>query len=134
MFRYFPTNYVWNLSVDLAIEMGARIGEIEAMCAPLLEASKQADAEGTRAFAQSWVAMGDKLCTLAAEDEQRGRLISAGEKLQRASMYYLTAERMQGHSSPGRADLYARLQTAFRRGIELAGANCERIEVPYLGA
>ena len=35
MFRYFPTNYVWNLSVDLAIEMGARIGEIEEMCAPL---------------------------------------------------------------------------------------------------
>lgn len=32
MFRYFPTNYVWNLSVDLAIEMGARIGEIEEMC------------------------------------------------------------------------------------------------------
>ena len=26
MFKYFPTNYVWNLSVDLAIEMGARIG------------------------------------------------------------------------------------------------------------
>ena len=39
MFRYFPTNYVWNLSVDLAIEMGARIGEIEAMCAPLAEAA-----------------------------------------------------------------------------------------------
>ena len=35
MFKYFPTNYVWNLSVDLAIEMGARIGEIEEMCAPL---------------------------------------------------------------------------------------------------
>lgn len=34
MFKYFPTNYVWNLSVDLAIEMGARIGEIEEMCAP----------------------------------------------------------------------------------------------------
>ena len=25
MFKYFPTNYVWNLSVDLAIEMGARV-------------------------------------------------------------------------------------------------------------
>src|SRR5712664_150500 len=66
MFRYFPTNYVWNLSVDIAIEMGARIGEIEEMCAPLLEASKQPDAEGTRAFAESWVTMGEKLCSLAA--------------------------------------------------------------------
>ncbi len=94
MFRYFPKNYVWNLSVDLAIEMGARIGEIEEMCAPLLAASEQPDADGTRAFMRTWVAMGDKLSALAEDDERAGRLISAGAKLQRASMYYLTAERM----------------------------------------
>jgi hypothetical protein len=41
MFRYFPTNYVWDLSVNLAIEMGARIGEIADMCAPLQEAAKR---------------------------------------------------------------------------------------------
>jgi dipeptidyl aminopeptidase/acylaminoacyl peptidase len=134
MFRYFPTNYVWNLSVDLAIEMGARIGEIEAMCAPLLEASKQPDAEGTRKFAESWVAMGEKLCDLAADDEARGRLISAGDKLQRAAIYLITAERMQGHGSPGRVELYARLQQVFKKGIALAGANCERVEIPYGGA
>ncbi len=134
MFRYFPTNYVWNLSVDLAIEMGARIGEIEGMCAPLIEASKQPDAEGTRAFAQTWVAMGDKLCSLAGEDELRGRMISAGDKLQRAAIYYVTAERMQGHGSPGRVELYARLQREFRRGIALSGANCERLEIPYANA
>ena len=52
MFRYFPTNYVWNLSVDLAIEMGARIGEIEEMCAPLQEAAKAPDATGTQASAK----------------------------------------------------------------------------------
>src|SRR5881398_2897916 len=50
MFKYFQTNYVWNLSVDLAIEMGAKIGEIEEMCAPLQEAARQPDAAGTRAF------------------------------------------------------------------------------------
>jgi dienelactone hydrolase len=131
MFRYFPTNYVWNLAVDLAIEMGARIGEIEEMCAPLMEASKQPDKDGTRAFRESWVAMGDKLIVLAAEDEALGRLISAGDKLQRASIYLLTAERMLGHSSPGRAELYAKFQSAFRRGIALSGANCERWEIPY---
>ncbi len=131
MFRYFPTNYVWNLAVDVAIEMGARIGEIEEMCAPLMEASKQPDAQGTRAFAQSWVAMGDRFCNLAADDEQRGRMISAGDKLQRAAIYFLTAERMQNHGSAGRVELYARVQQAFRRGISLAGANCERVEIPY---
>jgi dienelactone hydrolase len=133
MFRYFPTNYVWNLSVDLAIEMGARIGEIEEMCAPLIEASKQPDAEGTRAFRRNWVAMGEKLCDLAEEDERRGRLISAGDKLLRAAIYFATAERMQSHRDPDRAGLYARLQQVFRRGIELSGANCERLEIPYAG-
>ena len=131
MFKYFPTNYVWNLSVDLAIEMGARIGEIEDMCGPLMEVSKKSDAEGTRAFCDSWMAMGEKLVSLAMDDEHRGRLISAGHKLQRAAIYLLTAERMQGYSSPGRAALYSRMQWAFRRGVALSGANCERWEIPY---
>ena len=69
MFKYFPTNYVWNLSVNLAIEMGARIGEIEAMCAPLQEAAKAPDAAGTQAFRETWVRMADQLCELAGEDE-----------------------------------------------------------------
>ncbi|WNG37404.1 prolyl oligopeptidase family serine peptidase [Archangium violaceum] len=133
MFRYFPKNYVWNLSVDLAIEMGARIGEIEEMCAPLLAASEQSDAEGTRAFMRSWVAMGDKLRALAEDDERAGRLISAGDKLQRASMYYLTAERMQGHGNPERASLYARVLETFKKGTTLSHANCERVEIPYEG-
>jgi dienelactone hydrolase len=131
MFRYFPNNYVWNLSVDLAIEAGARIGEIEEMCAPLVEASKQPDAEGTRAFMRSWVAMGDKLCSLAEDDEERGRLFSASDKMLRAVVYYLTAERMQGHGSPGRIELYARLQRVFKEAVALGKINCERVEIPY---
>ena len=86
MFKYFPTNYVWNLSVDLSIEMGARIGEIEEMCAPLQEAAKAPDAAGTIAFRQSWVAMADKLIGLAEEDEAHGRSISAGDKQVRAEL------------------------------------------------
>jgi pimeloyl-ACP methyl ester carboxylesterase len=131
MFRYFPTNYVWNLSVDLALEMGAKIGEIEEMCAPLLEVSKQGDDAGTRLFMESWVAMANKLCGLAEEDEARGRLLSAGDKLNRAATYLITAERMQAHGSDGRAALYARFQEVFRKGVRLAKENCERVEIPY---
>ncbi|WP_017757075.1 alpha/beta hydrolase family protein [Pseudacidovorax intermedius] len=133
MFKYFPTNYVWNLSVDLAIEMGARIGEIEAMCAPLKEAAHQPDAAASLAFRQSWERMADQLCELAAEDEARGRLISAGDKLGRAATYLITAERMQGHGAPGREALYRRFLDTFARGITLAGENCERVEIPYEG-
>jgi dienelactone hydrolase len=131
MFRYFPTNYVWNLSVDLAIEMGARIGEIEVMCAPLQEAAKQPDAEGTRAFRQAWSSMADSLCDLASEDKAKGRLLSAGEKLKRAAIYLITCERLQAHDAPGRIDLYRRSLDTFAKGVGLLGEDCERVTIPY---
>ncbi|WAC70829.1 prolyl oligopeptidase family serine peptidase [Roseateles sp. SL47] len=133
MFKYFPTNYVWNLSVDLALEMGARIGEIETMCAPLQEAAKAPDAAGTRAFRDTWAAMADKLCALAEEDEAQGRLLSAGEKYNRAATYYLTCERLQAHGAPGRVELYRRFLAVFDRGVRLSGENCRRVEIPYEG-
>jgi dienelactone hydrolase len=131
MFRYFPTNYVWNLSVNLSIEMGARMGEIEEMCAPLQEAAKQPDDAGTKAFRETWVRMADKLCSLAKEDEQNGRFISAGDKYGRASTYYITAERLQSLGTPERLELYKKFLEVFNRGIVLAGENCERVEIPY---
>ncbi|WP_315785432.1 alpha/beta hydrolase family protein [Bradyrhizobium sp. SZCCHNPS1003] len=133
MFKYFPTNYVWNLSVDLAIEMGARIGEIEEMCAPLQDAARQPDASGTQAFRETWARMADKLCALAAEDEAKGRLLSAGEKYGRAASYLITCERLQAHEAPGRLALYRRCLDAFAKGIALARENCERVEIPYEG-
>ncbi|AIR01390.1 alpha/beta hydrolase family protein [Pluralibacter gergoviae] len=131
MFRYFPKNYVWNLSVDLSIEMGARIGEIEEMCAPLLAASEHPDADGTRAFRDSWSKMADKLCRLAAEDEARGRLLSAGEKYLRAANYYLTCERLQAQGAEGRKALYKRFLDVFAAGLHHSRANCQRVEIPY---
>lgn len=133
MFKYFPTNYVWNLSVDLAIEMGARIGEIEAMCAPLQEAAKKPDAQGTQAFRDTWAKMADQLCDLAEEDESTGRLFSAGEKYGRAASYLITCERLQAHGAAGRLDLYKRMLDLFDKSIRLADENCERVEIPYEG-
>jgi dienelactone hydrolase len=133
MFKYFPTNYVWNLSVDLAIEMGARIGEIEEMCAPLQEAAKAPDAAGTKAFRETWVRMGDKLCTLADEDESRGRGISAGEKFRRAASYLMTAERLQAHDAPGRMEIYRRSLALFLKGSQMMGDPVQRVEIPYEG-
>ena len=134
MFEYFPGNYVWNLSINLALEMGAKIGEIDEMCRPLLEISKQGDDAGTQAFMQSWVTMGDKLVELAAEDEAKGRLLSAGNKLGRAATYYIIAERMQARDYAPRKALYATFLDAFQKGVKLARENCERVEIPYAHA
>jgi dienelactone hydrolase len=133
MFKYFPTNYPWNLSVDLAIEMGARIGEIEVMCAPLKEASLAPDAAGTQAFRESWVQMADRLCDLAEEDKSLGRMLSAGEKINRAATYLITPERLQAHGSVGRVALYCRHLNLFAEGVALSGERCERVEIPYEG-
>ncbi|WP_119153551.1 alpha/beta hydrolase family protein [Caldimonas tepidiphila] len=133
MFRYFPTNYVWNLSVNLAIEMGARIGEIEEMCAPLQEAAKAPDAAGTAAFRETWSKMADKLCAMAEEDEARGWLLGAGEKYNRAATYLITCERLQAHGAPGRLELYKRSLDVFARGLALSKEKCERVEIPYEG-
>ena len=131
MFRYFPTNYVWDLSVNLAIEMGARIGEIQEMCAPLQDAAKQPDKAGVAAFRETWQRMADKLCSLAEEDLVLGRNISAGEKYKRASIYLVTCERLQAHGATGRAELYSKFQTVFSQGIALAGDACEQVQIPY---
>jgi dienelactone hydrolase len=134
MFEYFPKNYVWNLSVDIAIESGAQIGEIDEMCRPLLEAAARGEDAGTPAFLQQWVKMADKLVELAAEDEARGRKFSAGRKLQRASLYYITAERMQAHGVPARKATFEKGQDSFKRAMKLGRENCERVEIPYQGS
>ena len=133
LFQYFPGNYVWNLAVNMAIESGGRMGEIEDMCRPLLEAAARGEDAGTGEFLRQWVRMADQLVTLAGEDEAQGRLLSAGAKLQRAALYYLVAERMQGQGHPSRADTYARAQQAFRKGTDYSRENAERVEIPYAG-
>jgi dienelactone hydrolase len=131
MFQYFPGNYVWNLTVDIAIESGAQIGEIEEMCRPLLDAAARGENPGGAAFLEQWVKMADKLVELAAEDENRGRDFSAGRKLQRASLYYTTAERLQGQGSAARMETFRKAQESFGRAMRLGAENCERFEIPY---
>ena len=132
LFNFFP-NYVWNLSLSIALESGAKIGEIVDMCQPLVDAAQRGEDAGTAAFLTEWVKMADKLTALAGEDEVKGRLFSAGDKLKRAAVYYQTAERMQGHGHPGRDETYAKALAAFQKGTEMAGDNVERVEIPYEG-
>ncbi|MDP3895580.1 MAG: prolyl oligopeptidase family serine peptidase [Mesorhizobium sp.] len=133
MFAYFPGNYVWNLSVNIAMIMGAEIGEIDEMCRPLVDVASRGDDEGTRQFLEAWSGMAEKLARQAAEDEARGRRLSAGRKLRRAAIYYMIAERMQAHGAAGRLETYRKLLDSFSRSVALTGENCARVEIPYDG-
>lgn len=129
LFEYFP-NYIWNLSVAIAMESGGQIGEIVDMCQPIKDAAAGGADAGTPQFMAQWVAMAEKLIGLAAEDEAQGRAFSASNKLERAALYMFTGERMQGHGHPGRKETYAKARAAFDRSTALGKINRERVEIP----
>ena len=129
LFEYFP-NYIWNLSVAIAMESGGQIGEIVDMCQPIRDAAASGADAGTPQFMAQWAAMGGKLIDLAAEDEAKGRAFSASNKLERAALYLLNAERMQGHGHPGRQATYAKARATFDRSTVLGRINRERMEIP----
>ena len=133
VFRYFPTNYVWDLSINLSIEMGGRLGEIEAMCAPLKEAALTPEDGGTLAFRKVWSEGAENLIDLAQDDLVRGRSLSASNKLMRAANYLITAERLQAHGSEGRMALYRKHLATFYQALGLGGTGAYRVTIPYEG-
>jgi dienelactone hydrolase len=128
LFEYFP-NYIWNLSVAMALESGGKIGEIVDMCQPIRDAAANGADAGTPQFMKQWVAMADRLIGLADEDAARGHGFSASDKLERAALYLLVAERMQAQGSPGRESTYARALQTFERSTKLGRIGRERVEV-----
>ena len=70
LFEYFP-NYIWNLSVAIAMESGGQIGEIIDMCQPIKDAADSGADAGTPQFMKQWASMGDKL--LGARIRRRGQ-------------------------------------------------------------
>ncbi|MDZ5111370.1 alpha/beta hydrolase family protein [Pseudomonas putida] len=131
MFQYFPTNYVWSLSTMIALTHGGNIGEVDAMCAPLLEAAMAGDDPGTEAFFRAWKTGGDQLIELANADLARRRKRSAGDKLARAALYYTIAERMQAQGEEHRLATYQRALELFEQSRQLRHENCQRVEIPY---
>jgi len=131
LFQYFPNNYVWNLSVAIALESGGRIGEIEDMCAPLRAAAARGEDAGTAEFLQQWLKCAENLVTLADEDLAVGRGYSAAEKLDRAALYFQVAERMQDRSATARKETYAKAVGSFQRSIAAGKRNFRRVEITY---
>ncbi|MBY8861414.1 hypothetical protein K7711_33410 [Nocardia sp. CA2R105] len=93
MFEIFPGNYVWNLSINLALAQGAAIGEIDEACRPLVGAEPDSE----KLFA-NLCAIADRVRAQADADVAAGHELSAAPRYRRASIYYLTAERMQSRS------------------------------------
>jgi dienelactone hydrolase len=129
LFEFFP-NYIWNLSLAIAMESGAQIGEIIDIAGPVKDAAKDGADNGTQLFMAQWNAKADTLIELADEDEARGRAFSAGAKLQRAALYLFNGERMLAHGASGRVEAFKKAGATFQKAMRLSGENCERVEIP----
>ncbi len=129
LFEPFP-NYIWNLSVAIAMESGAQVGEVVDIIAAARDAAGTSADNGTQAFMRAWMAKADTLIELAAEDDTLGRSFSAGAKLERAALYLLNGERMQAQGTAGRMETYERARDCFARAITLGTVDGTRVEIP----
>jgi hypothetical protein len=132
MLNYFST-YPANLSLGMALDMGANIDEIDRACRHLRLGIPDG-IDPAVAFFDAWVHGGDELRAKAQTDEAAGHLLSASEKYRRASIMYMTAERMPDHRDPKRPVVYDLVLETFGKYIELGDVNCERVYVPYQGS
>ncbi len=133
MYEPFPGNYVWNLSVNLALAMGGAMGEIDQANDAVREIAREGDDVGTEAFFDAWGDMADRLVALGEEAEGAGHGTSAAEKYCRATAYYMTAERMQSRHYEPRTAMYRKMLETMQRAITVGALNCERVEIPYEG-
>lgn len=133
MYEPFPGNYVWNLSVNLALEMGGVMGEIDQANDKVREIALQGEDSGTEAFFHAWGAMAERLVSLGEEAEAAGHKASAAEKFCRATAYFITAERMQSRHYAPRMAMYRTMLSTMMRAISVGDLNCERVEIPYEG-
>ncbi|MFD1611469.1 alpha/beta hydrolase family protein [Sphingomonas tabacisoli] len=133
MFEPFPGNYVWNLSVNLAICMGGAIGEMDRANDAVRSIASEGEDKGTEAFFDSWGAMADRVAELGQVAEAAGNFLSASEKYARATAYYMTAERMQSRNYEPRWTMYRRMLETMDRTVATGGLNCERVDIDYEG-
>lgn len=133
MYRYFPDNYVWSLSVSIAMNCGGQIGEIDQICAPLRDLASDGDDAGTEKFFESWCDFADGLVEYAEQDLAAGHPLSAGARYARASVYYLVAERMQSRHYAPRHVAYRKSVETFALAVEHNEERAEIVEVPYEG-
>src|SRR5690349_17365577 len=131
MLSYF-SDYSWNLALSMALDAGANMDEVDRACHELRDI--QDGQQHATAFFHAWEQAGAKLARAAADDERAGHRLSAGEKYRRACVMYITAERIPPHDYQPRLATYDELLRTFAKYVACAGANCEKVSVPFEGS
>ncbi|MBA4759014.1 MAG: prolyl oligopeptidase family serine peptidase [Sphingosinicella sp.] len=131
MYEPFPGNYVWNLSVNICLNMGGVMGEIDPANDLVRAVSREGEDKGTEAFFAAWGALADRVRGNAARDDEAGHAASAAEKYARAAAYYITAERMQARDYEPRKAMYRTMLDTMDRFYATSDLGAVRVEFPY---
>jgi alpha-beta hydrolase superfamily lysophospholipase len=134
MFRYFPGNNMWSLSVLRALASGGHLGEIDWACKGLQEAASQGPLGDGQAWCGAWTTLAENVEACAAGSARRGHTVSAREAYIRASIYFQWAEALLDPDDARAPALFGRHLTTFSRGAELMDPAVEVFEVPFGGA
>lgn len=134
MYEPFPGNYVWNLSVNICLNMGGVMGEIDPANDKVRDVATSNPNQGTEAFFSAWGELADRVRSLGLEAEAAGHAITAAEKYARAAAYYITAERMQSRDFGPRKAMYRTMLDTMERFYATGDLGASRVEFPYEGA
>jgi dipeptidyl aminopeptidase/acylaminoacyl peptidase len=124
VFYYFPNNYMWSSALTLSMMAGGQLNQIDRWLSPLRDGEPDIN-EWTKA----WDSAATQQEEHAADDLRRGFRRSAGERLLRASTYYLTGER-QTPLGPAKTNSYQHALHAFTQAVKYLPEQPERVEVP----
>ncbi|MCF2571124.1 alpha/beta hydrolase family protein [Brevibacterium sp. UCMA 11754] len=130
MYTYF-SDYPADLALSMALDMGANIDEIDRSCSHLRGGKLEQSDEPSLALFEAWLNGADQLRRRAENDVAEGHTLSGAEKFRRATIMYLTGERLPNHSNPDRHAAYDRVLECFAKYVEYGEANCERVLVPF---
>lgn len=134
MYEPFPGNYVWNLSVNICLNMGGVMGEIDPANDKVRAVASVNPDDGTEAFFDAWGELADRVLSLAEHADSAGHRFAAAEKYARAAAYYITAERMQSRHFAPRKAMYGHMLQTMARFYATSDLGARRVEFPYEGS
>lgn len=134
MFEYFEGNYAWSIAASMAMDATGAVGEVDEACRPLKHLARADNDDAQEAWVQSWTRLAQRIEALGRADLAAGHRLSAGNKLRRAALYFIMAERMGRGPEPRRLRQYRHLTAVLQESAALRGEALERVEVPYAGS
>jgi dienelactone hydrolase len=132
---HFPGNLRWSNAMQIVkgmVPYGAvAMDEVDRIGRRLAARAGETDLD--RVWREEWLAMADRIATVADKAAAEKREITAGHHYMRAGNYYYSAERFIPPGAEKMA-MYHQALRCYQAAMQRLHPDIERLEVPYEGA